>query len=40
LIAAMSARGKSIIKNIHQIDRGYEQIDVRLNAIGAEIVRL
>ena len=40
LIAALSARGKSIIKNIHQIDRGYEQIDTRLNAIGAEIVRL
>jgi len=40
LIAAMSARGKSIIKNIHQIDRGYESIDTRLNAIGAEIVRL
>jgi len=40
LIAAMSARGKSVIKNIHQIDRGYEHIDVRLNAIGAEIVRL
>ncbi len=40
LIAALSARGKSVIKNIHQIDRGYEQIDVRLNAIGADIVRL
>jgi len=40
LIAAMSARGKSIIKNIHQIDRGYQQIDKRLNAIGAEIIRL
>ena len=40
LIAAMSARGKSIIKNIHQIDRGYQHIDERLNAIGAEIIRL
>ena len=40
LIAALSARGKSVIKNIHQIDRGYEQIDKRLNAIGAEITRL
>ena len=40
LIAALSARGKSIIKNIHQIDRGYERIDERLNAIGAEINRL
>ena len=40
LIAALSAKGKSIIKNIHQIDRGYERIDERLNAIGAEINRL
>jgi UDP-N-acetylglucosamine 1-carboxyvinyltransferase len=40
LIAAMSARGTSIIKNIHQIDRGYQHIDTRLNAIGAEIIRL
>jgi UDP-N-acetylglucosamine 1-carboxyvinyltransferase len=40
LIAAMSARGTSIIKNIHQIDRGYQHIDKRLNAIGAEIIRL
>ncbi len=39
LIAAMSATGKSIIHSIHQIDRGYERIDERLNAIGAEIVR-
>lgn len=40
LIAAMSARGTSIIDNIEQIDRGYQHIDTRLNAIGAEIVRL
>jgi UDP-N-acetylglucosamine 1-carboxyvinyltransferase len=40
LIAAMSARGTSIIENIEQIDRGYQNIDTRLNAIGAEIVRL
>ncbi len=40
LIAAMSARGVSIIDNIEQIDRGYQDIDTRLNAIGAEIVRL
>ncbi len=40
LIAAMSATGTSIIDNIEQIDRGYQQIDTRLNAIGAEIVRL
>jgi UDP-N-acetylglucosamine 1-carboxyvinyltransferase len=39
LIAAMSATGKSIIHSIHQIDRGYERIDERLNAIGAEIIR-
>lgn len=39
LIAAMSAKGKSTIFNINQIDRGYQNIDGRLNAIGAEIVR-
>jgi UDP-N-acetylglucosamine 1-carboxyvinyltransferase len=39
LIAALSAEGTSIIHNIEQIDRGYEQIDKRLNAIGAQIVR-
>jgi UDP-N-acetylglucosamine 1-carboxyvinyltransferase len=39
LIAAMSAEGKSTIHNIEQIDRGYQQIDTRLNKIGAEIVR-
>jgi UDP-N-acetylglucosamine 1-carboxyvinyltransferase len=40
LIAAMSAEGKSIIHNIEQIDRGYQNIDSRLNAIGAEIKRI
>jgi len=40
LIAAMSADGKSIIHNIEQIDRGYQNIDGRLNAIGAEIHRI
>lgn len=40
LIAAMSGRGISIIDNIEQIDRGYQHIDTRLNAIGAEIIRL
>jgi UDP-N-acetylglucosamine 1-carboxyvinyltransferase len=40
LIAAMSATGTSIIDNIEQIDRGYQHIDTRLNAIGAEIIRL
>ncbi len=40
LIAAMSAEGSSIIHNIEQIDRGYEAIDVRLNALGASITRI
>lgn len=40
LIAAMSARGKSRIRNIEQIDRGYESIETRLNAIGANITRV
>lgn len=39
LIAAMSAKGTSLIQNIDQIDRGYERIDERLNAIGANIIR-
>ena len=39
LIAAMSARGTSVIGNIEQIDRGYEDIDLRLNALGAHIAR-
>ena len=40
LIAALSADGKSKIQNIEQIDRGYENIDSRLNALGASIKRL
>ncbi len=40
LIAALSADGVSTIHNIEQIDRGYENIDERLRAIGAKIVRL
>lgn len=40
LIAALSAQGVSTIHNIDQIDRGYEHIDEKLNAIGAEIVRV
>jgi UDP-N-acetylglucosamine 1-carboxyvinyltransferase len=40
LIAAMSANGVSTIKNIEQIDRGYQFIDKRLNQIGADIVRI
>lgn len=39
LLAAMSAKGTSVIGNIEQIDRGYENIDGRLNAIGACITR-
>ncbi|MBE0649176.1 MAG: UDP-N-acetylglucosamine 1-carboxyvinyltransferase [Bacteroidales bacterium] len=40
LIAALSATGTSIIDNIEQIDRGYQRIDVRLNALGADIRRI
>ncbi len=40
LIAALSADGKSIIHNIDQIDRGYQQIDTRLQKIGANIKRI
>lgn len=40
LIAALSAEGTSKISNIEQIDRGYEDIDIRLNAIGAKITRV
>ena len=39
LIAALSAKGTSTIQNIEQIDRGYERIDERLRAIGANIIR-
>lgn len=40
LIAALSAEGKSIIQNIEQIDRGYQNIDDRLKSLGADIVRI
>lgn len=40
LIAALSAEGKSIIQNIEQIDRGYQYIDQRLKALGANIKRI
>jgi len=40
LIAALSAEGESVIHNIEQIDRGYENIDLRLNALGADIIRI
>jgi UDP-N-acetylglucosamine 1-carboxyvinyltransferase len=39
LLAALCAKGESIIHNINQIDRGYERIEERLNALGARIVR-
>ncbi len=39
LIAALSAKGKSTIHNIEQIDRGYQNIDIRLQKLGANIVR-
>lgn len=40
LIAALSAEGNSVIQNIEQIDRGYQYIDTRLNALGADIKRI
>lgn len=40
LIAAMGAKGTSTIHNINQIDRGYENIDMRLNRLGAKIIRV
>lgn len=40
LIAAMCAEGVSTIQNVEQIDRGYKDIDKRLNALGAKITRL
>jgi len=39
LIAALGAKGESQIKNIGQIERGYQHIDTRLRALGARIVR-
>lgn len=40
LIAALSAEGRSVIQNIEQIDRGYQYIDTRLKALGADVERL
>jgi UDP-N-acetylglucosamine 1-carboxyvinyltransferase len=40
LIAALSAKGTSLIRNIDQIDRGYARIDERLRALGADITRI
>ena len=39
LLAALCAKGESIIHNVHQIDRGYERIEERLNPLGARIIR-
>ena len=40
LLAALAAEGESTIHNVEQIDRGYQNIDKRLNAIGAQIKRI
>jgi UDP-N-acetylglucosamine 1-carboxyvinyltransferase len=40
LLAALSAKGQSVIRNISQIDRGYQQVDHKLGKLGAEIQRL
>lgn len=40
IIAALAARGKSVIDNIYQVDRGYETLDIRLSKIGAKIERI
>ena len=40
LIAALCARGQSVIRNIRQIDRGYERVEDKLRALGARIERL
>ena len=40
LIAALCANGQSVIGNVGEIDRGYERIDERLRAVGAQIERV
>lgn len=40
VIAALSAKGQTVIENVHQIDRGYEKIEERLNKLGADIKRI
>jgi UDP-N-acetylglucosamine 1-carboxyvinyltransferase len=40
VIAALSAQGESVIRNINQIDRGYQQVDKKLQSLGADIVRV
>ena len=39
IAAALAAQGRSVIRNVQQVDRGYERIDVRLKALGARIAR-
>jgi UDP-N-acetylglucosamine 1-carboxyvinyltransferase len=39
VLAALCARGKTVIRNIHQIDRGYSQLDEKLRQLGAHIER-
>jgi UDP-N-acetylglucosamine 1-carboxyvinyltransferase len=40
VIAALSARGESVIRNVSQIDRGYQEVDRKLKALGADIIRV
>jgi UDP-N-acetylglucosamine 1-carboxyvinyltransferase len=40
LLAALSAKGRSVIRNVGQIDRGYERVDEKLRQLGAKIERL
>jgi UDP-N-acetylglucosamine 1-carboxyvinyltransferase len=40
VLAALAAEGKSIIRNVSQIDRGYENVDGKLRALGARIERI
>jgi UDP-N-acetylglucosamine 1-carboxyvinyltransferase len=40
VLAALAAEGKSVINNIGQIERGYEKIDTRLRALGAQLERV
>jgi UDP-N-acetylglucosamine 1-carboxyvinyltransferase len=39
IAAALAAPGRSVIRNVQQVDRGYERIDSRLKALGARITR-
>jgi UDP-N-acetylglucosamine 1-carboxyvinyltransferase len=40
IVAALAARGKSVIDNIYQVDRGYQNLDQRLSKLGAKIERV